>query len=97
MKRKDIIIGLVIALFLAGIISIFASSSPDGLEKVAENLGFLEKGEGDPTLKAPVPDYAMPGIKNEKLATGIAGIVGTLILFGLGYGLATVIKSRKSE
>ncbi|HGJ65595.1 TPA: hypothetical protein ENS27_09420 [bacterium] len=97
MKRKDIIIGLVIALFLAGIISIFASSSPDGLEKVAENLGFLEKGEGDPALKAPVPDYAMPGIKNEKLATGIAGIVGTLILFGFGYGLATVIKSRKSE
>jgi cobalt/nickel transport protein len=94
MKRRDIIIGVVIALFLAGIISMFASSWPDGLEKVAENKGFLEKGEVEPTVKSPVPDYAMPGLKNEKLATSIAGIAGTLLVFGLSYGLAILLKRK---
>jgi len=97
MKRRDIIIGVIIALFLAGIISMFASSFPDGLEKVAENLGFLEKGEGEPTIKSPIPDYAIPGIKNEKLATSIAGIAGTLLVFGLGYGLAAILKHKEHK
>jgi len=94
MKRRDIIIGVIIALLLAGIISMFASPLPDGLEKVAENHGFLEKGEGEPAIKSPVPDYEFPGLKNKKLATSIAGIAGTLVVFGLGYGIAFILKRR---
>jgi len=96
MNKKEIIIGLVAALVLAGIISILASSWPDGLEKVAENLGFIEKGEGDPAFASPIPDYTMPGLKNEKFATSIAGILGTIIVFGFGYGIGALIKYRKS-
>jgi cobalt/nickel transport protein len=94
MKRRDVIIGVVIALFLAGIISMFASPWPDGLEKVAENHGFLEKGEVQPPIKSPVPDYEFPGLHNKKLATSIAGIAGTLLVFGLGYGIAFILKRR---
>lgn len=97
MKRKDVIFGLVIALILGGLISLFASSFPDGLEKVAENLGFLEKGEGDPVLKSPIPDYAFPGLESEKLATSIAGILGTLVVFAVGYGVASLIRNRQSN
>lgn len=82
----------MIALICAGLISLFASSFPDGLERVAENLGFLEKGEGEPVLKSPIPDYVLPGIENEKLATSIAGIVGTLLVFVVGYGTAALIR-----
>jgi len=89
--------GLIVAIFLAGIISIFASSYPDGLEKVAENLGFLEKGEGQPSVKSPVPDYEWPGLENKKLATSIAGIAGTLIVFGLSYGLAAILKHKEHK
>ena len=95
-KKNDIITGLVIALVLAGIISIFASSWPDGLEKVAEKLNFLEKGEGQPALTSPIPGYAIPGIGNEKLAKSIAGILGTLVVFGFSYGIAMLIKQRKA-
>ena len=56
MKAREILIGLSAALLLALVLSPFASSSPDGLEKVAERQGFLAKGEGEPALKAPVPD-----------------------------------------
>ncbi len=87
----------MIALICAGLISLFASSFPDGLERVAENLGFLEKGEGEPVLKSPIPDYALPGIKNEKLATSIAGIIGTLLVFVVGYGTAEIIRQINSR
>ena len=88
---------LLVALIVAAVLSPFASSSPDGLEKVAEDLGFLHKGEGEPVLIAPVPDYAMPGVKNESVATAAAGIVGTLLTFGAAYGLAKVVKRKKTE
>lgn len=94
MKKKEIIIGIIVSLFLAGLISIFASPWPDGLEKVAEDKGFLEKGEVEPPIKSPIPDYVFPGVKNEKVATSIAGILGTVVVFVLGYGVSVLIKRK---
>jgi cobalt/nickel transport protein len=96
MKKKDIIIGIIIAVILAFLFSPFASPSPDGLERVAENKGFLEKGEEEPSLASPIPDYVFPGLSNEKLATSIAGVSGTLLMFGIGYGVALLLKKRKT-
>ncbi len=69
----------ITALFIGGIVSLFASSSPDGLEKVAEEQGFL--GQGKRLFVAAFSDYLMPGIHNEKLATSLAGIIGTIAVF----------------
>lgn len=93
MGKKEIIFGLIIAGFLAIFISPFASSRPDGLEKVAEDKGFLASAEIEPILVSPVPDYAWPGINNEKLATAAAGLFGTLAVFGLIYGIGALIRS----
>lgn len=92
MNKREIFIGLGIALFVAIVFSPFASPHPDGLERVAEDKGFLEKGEGKPIVISPIPDYTFPGIHNEKAATAVAGVAGTLVVFGLGYGLAKVLK-----
>ncbi|MBN1535543.1 MAG: energy-coupling factor ABC transporter permease [Anaerolineales bacterium] len=78
-------VGLVIAFALA-IISPLASSHPDGLEWVAEQKGFLDIAQGP--LYNIIPDYVMPGISNEAVATIIAGIIGTLIVFGVALGVA---------
>ncbi len=94
MKKQDIIIGLFAALFLAVFLSPFASQWPDGLEKVAEEKGFIEKSEVDPAINSPVPDYSWPGIKSEKLATSVAGVAGTLIVFLVGYGIAALLKKE---
>lgn len=89
MKTKEILIGLFIALFLAVVLSSFASSFPDGLERVAEKLGFLEKGEGEPLVAAPAPDYTFPLVNEESpFATPLAGLVGTLVVFMLGVLVA---------
>lgn len=96
MNKKDIIIFLLIALVVGGIISIFASSFPDGLEKVAEKKGFIDKAENaKPVISAPVPDYAWPGVADERLATSLAGIFGTLLVFGIGYGIAALLKNKQ--
>jgi len=95
--HKVIVAGLLIALFLAGILSPFASTFPDGLERVAVDLGFLKRGEGKPLVSSPLPDYAVPGIKSELLATASAGVVGTLVTLMAVYGLTLVVRRRKED
>lgn len=92
MNRKEILFGLLAAVFLALVLSPFASSSPDGLERVAEDKGFLESAEAESVIPAPFPDYVWPGINSERLATSAAGFFGTLFVFGCTYALALVIR-----
>lgn len=95
MKKKDIIVGLAAALFLAVFLSPFASPHPDGLERVAEDKGFLDRGEVEQVVSSPIPDYAWPNIENEAVATALAGLAGTLMVFAVGYGLAALIKQNR--
>ena len=72
-----------------------ASSHPDGLERVAEDEGFIDRAEEAPYEL--IPDYAFPGIDNEAVATILAGLVGTGVVFGLAYGLAWVLRGWSSR
>ena len=92
MKSKWWLIALVICLAVA-CLSPLASSSPDGLERVAEDEGFLGLGQDAPYQV--IADYVFPGVENEALATILAGIIGTLVLFGVAYGVAWLITLRK--
>lgn len=92
MMRKEIWFLLILAVVLAVFLSPFASSLPDGLEKVAEDYGFIEQGEE--VVQSPLPDYAVPGMANEKLATALAGIVGTVLTLAVVYGIAVILKNR---
>ena len=91
-NKKWWLIALVFCLVLATI-SPLASSSPDGLEKVAEDKGFIGAA-GEAPFEI-VADYVFPGIENEAVATILAGWLGTLLLFAITYGLAWLIKSRR--
>ncbi|MBO8127129.1 MAG: PDGLE domain-containing protein [Firmicutes bacterium] len=88
-------IGLGVALVLAVFVSPFASQDPDGLERVAEDLGFSGYAWGNPVFNSPIPDYTMPGVKSQALATGLAGLAGTLLVFILAVLLGKYLKSRK--
>ncbi len=87
-------VGLIVCLLVA-LFSPLASSSPDGLERVAEDTGFIGLAKASPFQL--IADYVFPGIGNEAVATILAGLLGTLILFVVVYGLAWLIKSRKKE
>lgn len=90
--------GLLVAVLLAVFVSPWASSSPDGLEKVARDKGFAKKAEDtQPAWKhSPLKDYSVSGVRNEKASTGISGLLGVLItvsfavlvgLFAWGLGV----------
>lgn len=92
--RRWIWIGLAAALAVGGLLSLAASPRPDGLERVAEDQGFLERAAPEPPLRSPLPDYLFPGIADERLATGLAGFLGTLALFAVGWGLGRLLRRR---
>jgi len=85
---------LIISLLIA-VLSPLASSSPDGLEKVAENKGFIGLAQSAPFQV--IADYVFPGIENEAVATILAGLLGTIVIFGVVYGIGWMIKSRRTE
>jgi cobalt/nickel transport system permease protein len=89
--------GLIVALGLAVFISPYACAWPDGLDKVAEKLGFA--GHSATLIKTWIPDYKMPGISSAGIATAIAGALGTLIMFGLAciVGRLLVKTEAKSQ
>ncbi|HSB04037.1 MAG TPA: PDGLE domain-containing protein [Thermodesulfobacteriota bacterium] len=87
-------IGLGVSLLVALFLSPFASSSPDGLEKVAETKGFRERGEGWKLwTHAPLTDYAVPWIKNEKVSTALSGLLGTLAIFFIAFGIGKLMRT----
>ena len=90
-KKYWWVAGLLLALGLA-LLSPLASPHPDGLERVAEDQGFIDRAEDAPFQV--IADYVFPGIENEAVATILAGLVGTLIVFALGYGLALLLRRR---
>lgn len=78
--------GLAAALGVVLFLSPFASSRPDGLEHVAERLGF--GADAQPLAPAPLPDYTFPGVGTPWLSTVIAGAVGTLLVLLVTWGAA---------
>lgn len=84
--------GLAVAIALA-LLSPLASPNPDGLERMAEELGFIARAQ-EP-LYTVMPDYTFPGISHPALTTMVAGIVGTLIAYGVAVGLAALFRRGK--
>lgn len=66
-------VGIVLLVLL---LSPYASTSPDGLEWVAQQQAFMDTAVSTPYQI--LPDYAIPGWEQADLSTIIAGLVGVL-------------------
>jgi cobalt/nickel transport system permease protein len=100
-KRKSlwllIVGGLIVALGLAFFISPFASSSPDGLSKVAIDKGVDAHERKPATAESPLAGYGVRGVDNQRVSRGLAGIIGVAITFGIGmiiFGLLVRFRSK---
>jgi cobalt/nickel transport protein len=96
-NTRFIVVALFVCLVIGFLLSAFASSSPDGLEKAAEKLGFLGLGEALVWGHSLMPDYSISFLGDRPISGMIAGLVGTLVIFGLGWGLGAVLKRGKSS
>jgi PDGLE domain len=93
-NRKFLIAGMAVALFVAAVVSYYASSAPDGLEKVAADKGINVNEKDHPLGDAPFADYSSEGIENERLSGGLAGIAGVALTFVIGGALFVVVRRR---
>jgi len=73
----------VVALLLAGVVSRFADSAPDGLTKVSEDHGFAHTGKSHDGL---LGDYG-----------SATGVVGVLVVLGLAGGVSYAVRRRRSR
>ena len=95
--RQTMGYGLLISLGLALFVSPFACAWPDGLEKVADRLGFAHRAASEPLLAAPLADYHLSWVKSAPLATSLAGVIGTLIVFVLAFITARIVTPRTAQ
>ncbi|CAB4661403.1 unannotated protein [freshwater metagenome] len=98
MKNPLVLVGLALSLVIAGGISFYASSQPDGFEKSAGEIGFLDTAEDSPLAGSPLAEYGVAGVENERLSGGLAGVIGVAstaaISFGIFYALRRFNKSK---
>ena len=107
-KRTFIVAGLLLAVLLAGVVSNFASSSPDGLDSAAlkgctTNAGgeitggtcMAQKEQDHQLGGSPLAGYGIKGIDNPYLATGLAGVLGVTITFAIGGGVFWLVRRRR--
>ncbi|MFT3783831.1 MAG: energy-coupling factor ABC transporter permease [Nibricoccus sp.] len=87
---------LLATLGVAAFVAPFACPWPDGLDAVADKLGFAHAAQS--SVAAPLTDYAIPGIHSPALATAIAGVVGAIVVFGLALLLSRLlVKNQPPE
>ncbi|NCP88250.1 MAG: cobalamin biosynthesis protein CbiM [Anaerolineae bacterium CG_4_9_14_3_um_filter_57_17] len=71
------------------------SASPDGLERVADNLGFLSQGVSAPYQL--LPDYTIPFLGETALSTIAAGAIGALVVLGVVVLIGRNLRKRSAE
>jgi hypothetical protein len=90
-----VLAGLLVAAGLALFVSPFASSSPDGLEKVSSEEGFDRAAEDHDLADSPVAGYEVRGVDDDRMSTGAAGVLGVLVTFGLGVGAFALLRTLR--
>lgn len=94
-RRSLLLTGIVIAIVIAGASAFLASSSPDGLERVAEDVGFIERAQDAPYNV--LPDYTVPFLGEGPLSTVAAGIIGVVIVTALTLGAGALLRRRQGS
>jgi len=95
--KKFLAGGFLVAIFLAGFVSYYASSHPDGLEKVAESIGFLETAKDPVNKESVLADYGVRGISDARVSVGLAGIIGVIVTALISYGFFLFLLKRKKK
>ena len=94
--RKFLLVGLLLSVLLAGVVSYYASASPDGLEKAAEDVGFLEEAADSAVAESPLADYSISGVEDERLSVGLAGVLGVVVMAVVAGG-GFMLLARKNR
>jgi PDGLE domain len=87
--------GLIVALALAFFVSPSASGNPDGLDKVAIDEGFADSETEHALADAPTAGYEVRGVDDDRLSTGLAGVIGVAVTFSVAGGVMLVVRRAR--
>jgi hypothetical protein len=88
---------ILVTLLVAGVASYYASSSPDGLEKVAADKGLDANATDHSLADGPLADYGVSGVDNERLSVGLAGVIGVVVTLGVAGGLFLLVRKKDAS
>jgi len=92
--RVFVIAALIVCLVCAGVLSYYASSSPDGLNRVAIDKGIDHTEKDTATADSPLAGYAAKGVDNERVSGATAGVAGVAVVLLLAGGLGYAVRRR---
>lgn len=97
--RAFLIGGLLVTLIVAGVVSQFAGSAPDGLQAVAEQTGFAGQERQHALGNSLFAGYATEGVGDESLSLAVAGVAGVVLTLAIGAGVILALRAerRRSE
>ena len=94
-QNKFLLGGILVSIIVAGFISYYASSAPDGLEKVAEEKGFLDTAKDSANSDSFLADYGIAGIDNERLSVGLSGLIGVIATLSVSLLIFKTLAKKK--
>ncbi|MGY1672790.1 PDGLE domain-containing protein [Geodermatophilus sp. SYSU D00710] len=93
-RRAFWLAGLLLTLLVAGVLSSYASASPDGLEWAAGETGFADTARDSAAAGSPLADYGVAGVDDARVSGGLAGVIGVAVTLALAGGLALLLRRR---
>jgi cobalt/nickel transport protein len=90
--RTLVATGVLVALVLAGAVSFYASTSPDGLSRVAADHGLSGTQRPATASTGPLAGYETRGVDNPRFSRGTAGVLGSLVVLSLTAGATVVVR-----
>jgi PDGLE domain len=87
--------GLLVALVLAFFVSPSASDAPDNLNKVASDEGFAETEDDHALDDNPTAGYEVRGVDDDRLSTGLAGVIGVAATFVVAGGVMLLVRRTR--
>lgn len=95
--RRPVRLALLVSVVIAAGLSFFASSHPDGLVFVGEQLGIAAHAKDSAVAGSPLAGYNVHGVANGALSGGLAGVIGVLLVLAMLYGVATLVRRRRGD
>lgn len=80
-------------LFVAGVLALFASGAPDGLERVAEDQGFADAATDSATATSPLADYDVAA-RDTAASRAMAGVIGVAVTAGVAFAVFGALSMR---
>jgi cobalt/nickel transport system permease protein len=95
-NKKLLVVGLLVSIVIASILSFYASSQPDGLEKVTADQSLDVNAVDSANSDSALADYGVAGVENERVSAFLGGLIGVAITGLAGFGLYIWVRNPQA-